>query len=57
MGPFLFQDGDQDKVEFVEELSIRFEVLFRIRVLYNIVDDKVAYTLETLVDVPLVFIS
>ena len=42
MWPFLLQDGDQYQVELVEKSSIRLEILLRVGILNDEVDDKVA---------------
>ena len=47
MGPFLFEDGDEDKVKFVDQGTFVPQSLFVFRALDDEVDDKVSDTCGT----------
>ena len=43
MRPVLFEDGDKDEIQLIEESTLRFETLFGARALYDKIDNEVAY--------------
>ncbi len=45
MGPFLFEDGNEDEVEFIQEGALTLEALFRARCLNDEIDNEVANAL------------
>ena len=42
MWPFLFEYGDEDKIELIQECTLGSQVFFRARALYYAIDDEVA---------------
>ena len=42
MGPFLFENGHENEVEFIQKRSLALQIIFGARTLDDKVDDKIA---------------
>jgi len=43
VGPFLLEDGHEDKVQLIDESPLRFQTLLRARTLNYEIDHKISY--------------